>query len=701
MNDMQPPRQIDGPPTQSAEDVWRARNERTLGLGLAWLRARLDALIVAQRAAPSAFDTPAGEGVATDSTMGDLRADWLLRKDEGVSIVETEALARMRAEYDAARREMAEAGEPFALDLLAAHFDLAPFDIDALLIIVAPQIDAALGALYGYAHDRLALTFATRHLVALLLGVRKGARAIMRARLAPDSPLRRNVLVSAAGPDALAPLALDERMIDFIHTRVGADPRVGALLRAPAPAPLAGGLIEKTRALVRALTTADVAVAQIVGPRGSGRRAVAQGVAAAFGLRPVEMALHDLPTAPEARRETLALIARETVLSQLCLVLDVDAQGDAGGLREFATSGATAALFVAEEPVAWLADAPSLKLPTLSREDRMCGWRAALADHEVEPNAFDSLVDQFAFGPSQIAEVAASLGADVGPGAATLWAACRARATARLDGLAQRIEPRRGWDDLVLPEAVMRDLRAVSEQARRRAIVYGRWGYDALLPRGRGVSALFAGPSGVGKTLAAEAIAHELDLDLYCVDLSTVVSKYIGETEKNLKRVFDAAEESGAVLFFDEADALFGKRSEVKDSHDRYANIEVGYLLQRIEQYAGLAILATNMKSHLDFGFLRRLRYLIDIPFPGFADRRALWRRAFPARAPLDDIDFERLAGLELAGGNIIVIAVNAAFLAAADGGGIAMRHVEQAARAEFRKLDRIYDMPAARGGGL
>jgi hypothetical protein len=357
-------------------------------------------------------------------------------------------------------------------------------------------------------------------------------------------------------------------------------------------------------------------------------------------------------------------------------------------------------LIVTEEPLAGLGETV-VQLPALSRADRLGSWRAALADRSVASETFEALVDQFAFGPSQIMEIADATRIDRLLGPADLWAACRERATVRLEGLAQRIEPQRGWSDLVLPDAVMCDLRAVTEQARRRGLVYGRWGYAALLPRGRGVSAVFAGPSGVGKTLAAEAIAHELGLDLYCVDLSTVVSKYIGETEKNLKRVFDAAEESGAVLLFDEADALFGKRSDVKDSHDRYANIEVSYLLQRIENYSGLAILATNMKSHLDFAFLRRLRYLIDIPFPGSSDRRALWRKAFPARTPLEDIDFERLAALELAGGSIIVIAVNAAFLAATEGGGVAMRHVEQAARAEFRKMDRMFDMPATRGGGL
>ena len=443
-----------------------------------------------------------------------------------------------------------------------------------------------------------------------------------------------------------------------------------------------------------------------MGPRRSGRRAVAARVAAGYGLSPVELDARSLPLIPAERRLLLSIIGREAALSRLCLV--IDAAPDSIGLDDpnaiLAPSAAREAvnqldaviLVLAEDPVAGLGDIAILRMPPLDRNDRLWGWREALAGVAVEPDALDALVDHFPFGPSQIADVARGFDEGARVDKRALWNACRERATGRLDGLAQRIESRRGWDDIVLPDSVLADLRAVADQVRCRGIVYGQWGYDALLPRGRGVSALFAGPSGVGKTLAAEVIAHELDLDLYCVDLAGVVSKYIGETEKNLKRIFDAAEESGAVLFIDEADALFGKRSEVKDSHDRYANIEISYLLQRIEQYSGLAILASNMKGHIDFAFLRRLRYLIDIPFPGFADRRRLWRKAFPPNAPLDDIDIDRLAGLEIAGGNIIVVATNAAFLAAAEGSAIAMRHVERAGRAEFRKLDRMFDMPAA-----
>jgi SpoVK/Ycf46/Vps4 family AAA+-type ATPase len=220
-------------------------------------------------------------------------------------------------------------------------------------------------------------------------------------------------------------------------------------------------------------------------------------------------------------------------------------------------------------------------------------------------------------------------------------------------------------------------------------VVVDDWGFGARTSRGLGVAALFAGPSGTGKTLAAEVLAGALALDLYRVDLSQVVSKYIGETEKNLRQIFDAAEAGGVVLLFDEADALFGKRSEVKDSHDRYANIEVSYLLQRMESYRGLAVLTTNLKSALDSAFLRRLRFIVQFPFPDAGRRAEIWRRAFPAAAPTDGLDPARLAQLTVAGGVIHNISLSAAFLAAEAGEPVRMRHALQAARTEYAKLER------------
>ena len=278
-----------------------------------------------------------------------------------------------------------------------------------------------------------------------------------------------------------------------------------------------------------------------------------------------------------------------------------------------------------------------------------------------------------------------------------LWSACLSRTRPRLEKLAQRIEPKATWDDLILPEEPLRLLHEIAAQVRQRSKVYDEWGFRRKMSRGFGISALLAGESGTGKTMAAEVIANELNLDLYRIDLSAVVSKYIGETEKNLRRVFDAAEDGGVILLFDEADALFGKRSEVKDSHDRYANIEVNYLLQRMEAFRGLAILATNMKSAIDQAFMRRLRFIVNIPFPGTAERRLIWEGAFPRAdrlkelpgTPMEELDYDQLTKINLAGGSIQNVALNAAFLAARTGSPVTMPLILEAACTEFRKLDK------------
>jgi SpoVK/Ycf46/Vps4 family AAA+-type ATPase len=270
-----------------------------------------------------------------------------------------------------------------------------------------------------------------------------------------------------------------------------------------------------------------------------------------------------------------------------------------------------------------------------------------------------------------------------------LWRSCREESGAALDDLAQRITPCYVFSDIVVVEQVRAQLRELASQVEQRGRVYETWGFGAQLSRGRGITSLFAGPSGTGKTMAAEILAAHLNLNLYRIDLAGVVSKYVGETEKNLRRVFDAAERSGAILFFDEADALFGSRTEVRDSHDRYANVEINYLLQRMEDYTGLAILATNRRGAVDSAFLRRLRFVIDFPFPGADERRSIWELVFPAQAAREDIDFGFLAGFELTGGSIKSIAVNAAFLAAGEQKPIQMEHLVRAAGREYTKLSK------------
>ncbi|HKR62454.1 MAG TPA: ATP-binding protein, partial [Thermoanaerobaculia bacterium] len=328
-----------------------------------------------------------------------------------------------------------------------------------------------------------------------------------------------------------------------------------------------------------------------------------------------------------------------------------------------------------------------------TRDEQFATWRAALGPAAETMNGdLHRLAAQFdltAVAIRNAAEEALELRRGDAEWGDIVWDAARAAARPQLESLAERIEVVATRAELVLPDAEMQQLDDVASHVAKRATVYEEWGFARSSRRGLGISALFSGASGTGKTLAAEVLAGELKLDLYRIDLSSVVNKYIGETEKNLRRVFDAAEGGGAILFFDEADALFGKRAEVRDSHDRYANIEINYLLQRMESYRGLAVLATNRKADLDPAFLRRIRFIINFPFPDQNMRLEIWRRIFPRGVPLDGIDFGRLSRMSLSGGNIRNVAMGAAFLAAASGRAVAMDHVMAAAQREHAKLER------------
>jgi SpoVK/Ycf46/Vps4 family AAA+-type ATPase len=330
-------------------------------------------------------------------------------------------------------------------------------------------------------------------------------------------------------------------------------------------------------------------------------------------------------------------------------------------------------------------------------------WAKALGPVGANLNGhLDEIAEQFRLSAETIASIGSLVAATTDDSGTAdpdkLWTACRSLSRPRLEDLAQRILPVAAWDDLILPETQKQTLRQLAAQARHRMTVYESWGFAGKGRRGLGISALFAGASGTGKTLAAEVLAKELRLDLYRIDLSAVVSKYIGESEKNLNQVFDAAEEGGVLLLFDECDALFGKRSEAKDSHDRYANIEVSYLLQRMENFQGLAVLTTNFKSAMDKAFQRRLRFTVDFPFPGVPEREAIWQRAFPPKTPTSGLNVKRLAQLNMTGGNIRNIALNAAFLAAEEGLPIQMKHLLQATRQEAIKTERPLSENEIRG---
>ncbi len=325
-------------------------------------------------------------------------------------------------------------------------------------------------------------------------------------------------------------------------------------------------------------------------------------------------------------------------------------------------------------------------------------WEHFLGEAELpEPVDLTALAGQFQLTTGQIRDAVASARdwarqSGEALSNAALFAAARLYSNPRLSSLARKLQPRFGWDDIVLPSDQRSLLHELINTVRQRPRVLDEWGVGLKLASSRGVTVLFAGPPGTGKTMAAEVISGELGLDLYKIDLSTVVSKYIGETEKNLERIFNEAETSNAILFFDEADSLFGKRSEVRDSHDRYANIEISYLLQRMEAYDGVTILATNLRSNLDEAFTRRLQFAVDFPFPEEADRLRIWNTLFPADVPrASDVDLALLARrFKLAGGNIRNIIVSAAYLAAADGGMVGMGHLLHGTRRELQKMGRL-----------
>jgi AAA+ superfamily predicted ATPase len=416
-----------------------------------------------------------------------------------------------------------------------------------------------------------------------------------------------------------------------------------------------------------------------------------------LGLRLHVLRAEDVPQSVAEREAFARLWERESLLLSSALLLDAgDQEMPPAALALIEALNSVLLVSVPETLNLRNRSAYRVEVQKPSAVEQRSLWSDFLGPAATQINGeLERLVSQFSLGSDAIFDASELASESVSPEgekafpAGALWDACRMLARPRLDDLAQRIVPAATWSDLVLPESQTRGLREISVHVRQRAKVHGDWGFAAKGERGLGISALFAGSSGTGKTMAAEVLANDLRLDLYRIDLSQVVSKYIGETEKNLRRVFDAAEDGGAVLLFDEADALFGKRSEVKDSHDRYANIEVSYLLQRMEAYRGLAILTTNLKAAVDTAFLRRLRFVIEFPFPDATHRAEIWRRIFPAETPVKDLDLSRLARLSIPGGNIRNIALHAAFLAADAGGAVTMAHLARAARSEYTKLEK------------
>lgn len=436
---------------------------------------------------------------------------------------------------------------------------------------------------------------------------------------------------------------------------------------------------------------------QLAGPEPDTLMGAAFQTASQVGLRLVRMPAGSLPTDPHENRELMQLWQREALLTDSALFLDATGleagsinKGPLGGWLQ----GCRGAVFVGtpedavlECPVFFCPVPPTLPKDRLQLMRNLLGDRDAELAEEAEVAAEQfNLSAATLFAACQHVRATAENG---GSASERLWQECRKRARPRSCHLMHRANSRCTWEDLVLPEDVLKPLRELALQVRFRKTVHEDWGFAAKGLRGLNLTALFSGPSGTGKTLAAEVVANELQLDLVRVDLSSVVSKYIGETEENLREVFDAAETGGVVLLFDEADALFGPRSRVQDSRDRNANMEVSYLLQRLEAFGGLALLTTNFRENIDPAFQRRIRFHVEFPFPDREIRSRIWRAVFPPGTPLEGIDFCRLGRLSLTGGHIRNIALNAAFLAAAGRSGVRPCHIVEAARNEFRKMEK------------
>lgn len=588
-----------------------------------------------------------------------------------------------------------------ALDSLCALFQLSPFERDILVLCAGVELDAGLASLCAAAQgdpQRVAPTFS------LALAALPGAHW---SALAPNAPLRRWRLVEVGAASLLtrSPLRIDERVLHYLTGVSYLDERLQGMVtpsRSPEPLlPSHQALAGRMAGVWTHARGGALPLIQICGDERATREAIAAHACASVGLNLHTLSAAMLPVAASEIEALARLWEREAALSTSALLVDCEDvdpadMARAGAVTWLLERTAGALLIAARDR--WRPTRRATVTVDVCRPgsaEQRSAWYTALGSTAERLNGqVDLLVSQFNLSAHAIraasVEALGQMGDHTGDDAVwAIWDASRAQARPRLDDLAQRIDSSVAWDDLVLPGSQRQVLRDIAAHVRQRARVYDAWGFAAHGSRGLGISALFAGASGTGKTMAAEVLANELRLDLYRIDLSSVVSKYIGETEKNLRRIFDAAESGGAILLFDEADALFGKRSEVKDSHDRYANIEVSYLLQRMEAYRGLAILTTNLKSALDTAFLRRIRFVVQFPFPDAAQRAEIWRRVFPPGAPVEALDFEKLARLNVAGGNIRTIALNAAFLAADAGEPIRMAHLLRAARAEYAKLEK------------
>jgi SpoVK/Ycf46/Vps4 family AAA+-type ATPase len=671
---------------------WMERNEQHLTAAVAWVRLRL-------------------QGIAPPPRTKTRQKRGCLWFSSNPPPVQTDAASLTKAsgkEIAKAYQEMValETGDPPpALILLGNRLKLSPFERCVLALCAAMELDTRIAPLCARVHDDPAKPYPTFALAFALFddpdwSVLSPHRALRYWRLLEIEQPGGRPLTAAA-------LRADERIVNYLKGLNYLDDRLTPLVEPLAgPADSSGdtGRLPQSQQhsvdqilqrLSRIAPQEKAPVIELVGRDTVSKRLVARQVVQPLGLSLQAMNIKALPSQSADFDNFARLWQREARLLPIALYIETQGTGDGEKalLKRFLDRN-NGVIFVdgPEGGPELMRQRMTFEIGKPTPEEQEQLWRAALRGQGDGYAA--RLAEQFAFNQFEIGRLAAGvLGEQTRTPEqlqADLWQACRVAARESMEQLAQRIDAKATWERLVLPAEQKELLRRITQQVNQRNKVYKQWGFRDIMNRGLGINALFAGESGTGKTMAAEVIANDLGLDLYRIDLSAVVNKYIGETEKNLRRLFDVAEESGAILFFDEADALFGKRSEVKDSHDRYANIEVNYLLQRMESYRGLAILATNMKSALDKAFMRRLRFIVEFPFPGATERKEIWQKVFPAETPLDDpLDYDYLARLNLSGGGIHNVALNAAFKAAQTSGPVTMAILLDAAQAEFKKLER------------
>jgi ATP-dependent 26S proteasome regulatory subunit len=572
------------------------------------------------------------------------------------------------------------------LEPLAGAFALDCFELDVALLALAPELDLRYERVYGYLQDDVTARSPRVSLALDLLCATPAQKVERRARFAPDAPLRRHRIVELGGDEPLLrrTLRLDPQVLRAVIGGNGIDERLDGVAALTFPERTLTSVPQPDRVL-RALAhlashAARPLLLGLVGPAGVGQTEIAEALAFAAGTSLLHVAggADAVAAAREARLRNAVLLVEEPS--------DPEALPASGGVVLLACD--------AEPPPEWI----RVELAPLSASRRRACWSSALADVGIEADAtvVDALGARFRLTADEIRRAAiatrdAARWAEAGGTPANVFAAARRGTGTALPELARKVELVHGWDDLVVPDGVRVQLRELCDRVLVRDRVVEDWGFGERLGGGNGVAALFAGASGTGKTMAAAVIAREAELDLFRIHTAAVVSKWIGETERNLDRVFDAAEGANAILLFDEADALFGKRSS--DQNDtsglqRYANLEVAYLLQRMESFSGISILSTNLRQNLDEAFTRRLDSIVNFPFPDEAERRDLWTRIWPATTPLAaDVDVERLARVyPLTGGSIKNAAVGAAYLAAAHGGLVTHAHIAQAVTRELEK---------------